>query len=156
MEEGVKNLKEQVGNIPACTPPLGMERTEFLEPVRPMPTLTVKEVKSDVSVGEADVETSPIQKIIKTKKKRKRKTERKRSISLTGLREDTGKDEDIFDIELDDSTDEEVSAINEMSRSVSLPNTEECRLQMTDDWATAQYETLLHPFSDTDLTPVGR
>ncbi|KAL5014363.1 hypothetical protein ScPMuIL_008633 [Solemya velum] len=155
MEEGVKDLKEQAENIPAHTPPLGVERTEVLEPIQPVPTLTVQEVKSYMSVDEADVDTLATEHSIKTKKRRKRKTERKRSMSLGGLKEDMGRDEDIFDIELDESTDEEISAINEMSRSVSLPNTEECRLQMTDDWATAQYETLLHPFSDTDITPVG-
>ena len=101
----------------------------------------------------------------KTKKKRRRKRKNMPTVSNKVKSEagnspvpgDAGEDE-IFEME-DISSDEELARLTAgMSKSISLPAVEESKLDRTTDWASAHESFYLnpHPFSDTDLSPLGR
>ena len=69
-------------------------------------------------------------------------------------------EEGLFDLEL--SSDEEEALNKEtsiilpnMGRTVSMPIIEE-RLARTEEWASNQYASAFHPFSDGDITPIVR
>ena len=132
----------------------------------------IEAVKSDSvikSEGSSERETelmvlSETNDTYKTRKKRRRKKKNTPSV-MSKLKPDaanghTGdtEDGDIFEME-DLSSDEEMSRLTSgMSTSISLPVVEESKLERTNEWATAHEGFYLnqHPFSDTDLSPLGR
>ena len=99
----------------------------------------------------------------KTRKKRRRKRKNMPSTS-SKIKSDTTNvntgdaEDEIFEME-DISSDEEMSRLMAgMPKSISLPAVEESKLDRTNEWATAHESFYLnpHPFSDTDLSPLGR
>lgn len=96
---------------------------------------------------------------IKKKRRRKRKnmpTTSKIKSEATNVNTGDAEDE-IFEME-DISSDEEMARLMAgMPKSISLPAVEESKLDRTTDWATAHESFYLnpHPFSDTDLSPLG-
>lgn len=98
----------------------------------------------------------------KTRKKRRRKRKNMPSTS-SKIKSDTTNvntgdaEDEIFEME-DISSDEEMSRLMAgMPKSISLPAVEESKLDRTNEWATAHESFYLnpHPFSDTDLSPLG-
>ncbi|KAJ8322304.1 hypothetical protein KUTeg_000775 [Tegillarca granosa] len=155
MEKGLQEMKKQHFLEP--TPSFLSSRQEqeisaFRQP-RQHKISTDSRDKSDSS--QEDVKEKS-----KIKQRRRKKQTRKKSLDLVAKGEPCGSDNhgDIFEID-DVSSDEELAMMpdmNNMGKSVSLPiMPEECRLQRTEKWASAQYDAFLHPFSDTDLSPIG-
>lgn len=96
------------------------------------------------------------EELTKSKRRRKKKMPYKKSNSKLAAK--SAPDTEIFDMDV--TSDEEdlkpPPAPPSMVKSVSLPLAEEDRMDRTDMWASSQFEAHLHPFSDTDVTPVGR
>lgn len=105
--------------------------------------------------------------VVKNKKRRKRKKKLKTKTDgaevTVDLHNVDEKVEEMFD--MDFSSDEELTRLTSnltagsMSRSISLPVTEENKLERTNEWASAHegFSYLnSHPFSDTDLSPLAR
>ena len=98
---------------------------------------------------------------IKKKRRRKRKnmpsTSSKVKSDATNVNTGDAEDE-IFEMEDISSDEEMVRLMAGMPKSISLPAVEESKLDRTTDWATAHESFYLnpHPFSDTDLSPLGR
>lgn len=107
--------------------------------------------------------------LTKSKRKRRRKRKNKYKVESSANNQAlTGENEfindDIFDMD-DFSSDEELCRLTAnmangaMSKSISLPVVEENRFDRTNEWASAHEGFAYlnsHPFSDTDLSPLGR
>ena len=103
--------------------------------------------------------------ITKSKKKRLRKRKAKGKQEPASVQPQLEKDKGtIFDME-GFSTDDELSKLTDnmaagsMSKSISLPAVEENKFERTHEWASAHESFAYlnnHPFSDTDLSPMGR
>ena len=161
--EAVIPISDIVESVESCTSDLKVSdiKSEHTEAVK-----SDSVIKSEGS-SERDSEVRVVcetNEPVKIRKKRRRK--RKNMPSTTSkLKSDSGtghvadlEEGDIFEME-DLSSDEEMSRLTSgMSTSISLPVVEESKLERTNEWASAHESFYMnpHPFSDTDLSPLGR
>jgi hypothetical protein len=62
-------------------------------------------------------------------------------------------EEGVFEMDNDEDM---PTPVGNIPRTVSLPIIEENKMEMTEGWASSQYVSAFHPFSDGDLTPIVR
>lgn len=114
-----------------------------------------KDTSADIRI---ESETNELLKNRRRRRRKKKNTPSSvRKSDPTSLHTGDIEDGDIFEME-DLSSDEEMSRLMAgMPKSVSLPAVEESKLDRTNEWATAHESFYLnpHPFSDTDLSPLG-
>ncbi|XP_064651749.1 phosphatidate phosphatase LPIN2-like isoform X2 [Lineus longissimus] len=60
-------------------------------------------------------------------------------------------EEGVFEM---DNEDDIATPVVNLPRTISLPIIEENKMEMTEGWASSQYVSAFHPFSDGDLTPI--
>lgn len=154
MEKGLQEMKKQ--HYLESTPSFISSRQDQEKSAFRLPR------QHKISTDSRDKSDSSQEDVVKEKTKtklRRRKKQTRKALVVKGEPCDTDNHGDIFEID-DVSSDEELAMMPDMhtmGKSVSLPiMPEECRLQRTEKWASAQYDCFLHPFSDTDLSPIGR
>jgi len=112
--------------------------------------------KNDSQVSVASVNSSKNLNEVKPMRKRKRKKISKRREMVNRLQDESGSsiedgnEEILFTL---DMSEEEPELVN-IARTTSLPMIHGDRKEATEAWASHQYASSCHPFSDGDITPI--